>query len=114
MVSSRVRSTTVSAAAATFSNTAIASASAKSTAVAGNYQFYVEQLATAGQVAYGGISDTVAAGAGTMTMACIAAGGAVAMKVGVGMADGTGMTAGAGMVAGITVGDRLRAANIAN
>ncbi|MDZ5448603.1 hypothetical protein [Labrys sp. ZIDIC5] len=54
------------------------------------------------------------AGAGTMTMACIAVGGAVAMKAGVGMADGTGMTAGAGMVAGITVGDRLRAANIAN
>jgi hypothetical protein len=52
------------------------------------------------------------AGAGTMTMACIAAGGAVAMKAGVGMADGTDMTAGAGMVAGITVGDRLRAAAI--
>ena len=50
------------------------------------------------------------AGAGTTTMACIGAGGAVAMKAGAGMADGTGMTAGAGMVAGITVGDRLRAA----
>jgi flagellar hook-associated protein 2 len=59
---------TVSAAAATFSNTAIGSASAKSTAVAGTYSFYVEQLATAGQVSYGGITDSVAAGAGNLTV----------------------------------------------
>jgi flagellar hook-associated protein 2 len=59
---------TVSAAAATFSNTAIGSATAKSTAVAGTYSFYVEQLATAGQVSYGGITDSVAAGAGNLTV----------------------------------------------
>ncbi len=60
---------TVSAAAATFSNSAIGSATAKSTAVAGNYSFYVEQLATAGQVSYGGITNSTAAGAGTLTVA---------------------------------------------
>ena len=59
----------VSAASATFSNTAIGSATAKSTAVAGTYSFYVEQLATAGQVSYGGITDSAAAGAGNLNVA---------------------------------------------
>jgi flagellar hook-associated protein 2 len=59
---------TVSAAAATFSNPSVASATAKSTAVAGTYSFYVEQLATAGQVAYGGITDTTAAGSGQLNV----------------------------------------------
>ena len=59
---------TVSAAAATFSNPSVATATAKSTAVAGTYSFYVEQLATAGQVAYGGITDTTAAGSGTLNV----------------------------------------------
>jgi len=61
-------STTVSAAAATFSNSAIATATAKSTAAAGTYSFYVEQLATAGQVSYGGITDTAAAGSGQLNV----------------------------------------------
>jgi len=60
--------TTVSAASATFSNTAVATATAKSTAVAGTYSFYVEQLATAGQVAYGGLTDTAAAGSGSLNV----------------------------------------------
>lgn len=52
---------------ATFSSD-VGTATADSSAVAGNYQFYVEQLATAGQVAYGGISDTTAATAGNMVV----------------------------------------------
>jgi flagellar hook-associated protein 2 len=52
-------------------NTAVLSgdagtATADATAIAGTYNFYVEQLATAGQVAYNGISDATAAGAGTL------------------------------------------------
>lgn len=61
-------SKTVSANAATFSNSAIGTASATSSAVAGTYSFYVEQLATAGQVAYGGLTDTVAAGSGNLNV----------------------------------------------
>jgi len=69
-IESMVSSTsTVSAAAATFSNSSIATATAKSTAVAGTYSFYVEQLATAGQVAYGGITDSTAAGSGSLNVA---------------------------------------------
>lgn len=59
----------VSAAAATFSQSTIASATAKSTAVPGTYSFYVEQLATAGQVAYGGITDATASGSGSLNVA---------------------------------------------
>ncbi|KQV80736.1 hypothetical protein ASD15_12480 [Massilia sp. Root351] len=46
----------------------IGTASAGPAAVAGTYSFYVEQLATAGQIAYGGISDTSAAGAGSLNV----------------------------------------------
>ncbi|MDR7051444.1 flagellar hook-associated protein 2 [Duganella sp. 3397] len=42
----------VSANSATFSNTAIATGTANTKATAGTYSFYVEQLATAGQVSY--------------------------------------------------------------
>eukprot|EP01036_Dinobryon_divergens_P042185 gene42184-56029_t len=44
------------------------SAPAGPAAVAGTYSFYVEQLATAGQIAYGGISDTAAAGSGSLNV----------------------------------------------
>lgn len=52
-------------------NTAVLSgdagtATADATAIAGTYNFYVEQLATAGQVAYNGMSDATAAGAGSL------------------------------------------------
>ncbi|NVM79776.1 flagellar hook-associated protein 2 [Duganella sp. SG902] len=57
----------VSANAATFSNTAIATASATSKAVAGTYSFYVEQLATSGQVSYN-VNDSVATNAGAMNV----------------------------------------------
>ena len=46
----------------------VGSATAQPAAVAGTYQFYVEQLATAGQVSYSGISDTTAATAGNLTV----------------------------------------------
>jgi flagellar hook-associated protein 2 len=52
---------------ATFS-AEVGTATAGPTAVAGNYNFYVEQLATAGQVAYGGLSDSAAAGSGSLNV----------------------------------------------
>ncbi len=48
---------TLMAQAGTFSDTSIASASVKSTAAAGNYSFFVEQLATKHQVSYAGPLD---------------------------------------------------------
>ena len=59
---------TVTANAATMSNTAVATASANSKAVAGTYSFYVEQLATAGQVSYN-VADSVATNAGSLNIA---------------------------------------------
>lgn len=46
----------------------VGTATAKSTAAAGSYQFYVEQLATAGQVSYSGIADTAAANPGSLVV----------------------------------------------
>jgi flagellar hook-associated protein 2 len=57
----------VSANTATFSNTAVATATASSKAVAGTYSFYVKQLATAGQVSYN-VADSSAVGAGSMNI----------------------------------------------
>lgn len=59
--------TSVTSTKATFSNTAIGNATATSSAQAGTYSFYVEQLATAGQVAYN-VGDSSAAGAGSMNV----------------------------------------------
>ncbi|NVD69750.1 flagellar filament capping protein FliD [Duganella sp. BJB1802] len=55
----------VSAAAAASSNTAIATGTASANAVAGTYSFYVEQLATAGQVSYN-VNDSAATNAGSL------------------------------------------------
>ncbi|MFS2003039.1 flagellar filament capping protein FliD [Duganella sp. CT11-25] len=57
----------VTANTATFSNTAVATATASSKAVAGTYSFYVQQLATAGQVSYN-VADSSATGAGAMNI----------------------------------------------
>lgn len=58
--------TSVMANSATFSS-AVGTATANASAVAGTYSFYVERLATAGQVSYGNVPDnTAAAGAGTL------------------------------------------------
>ncbi|MEV4777963.1 flagellar filament capping protein FliD [Burkholderia sp. LMU1-1-1.1] len=59
---------TVTANAATLSNPAVATASANSKAVAGTYSFYVEQLATAGQVSYN-VADSTATNAGSLSIA---------------------------------------------
>ena len=59
---------TVTANSATVSNTAVASATANSKAVAGTYSFYVEQLATTGQVSYN-VADSVATNAGSLNIA---------------------------------------------
>ncbi|GJJ04106.1 lateral flagellar hook-associated protein 2 [Duganella rhizosphaerae] len=55
----------VAANAATSSNTTIATGSATASAVAGTYSFYVEQLATAGQVSYN-VNDSAATSAGSL------------------------------------------------
>lgn len=52
---------------ATFSSD-VGTAKANATATAGTYQFFVEQLATVGQVSYSGIADSPVAGAGTMAV----------------------------------------------
>ncbi|MRX09662.1 flagellar filament capping protein FliD [Pseudoduganella sp. FT25W] len=57
----------VSATKATFSNTSVATATAKPTAAAGTYSFYVQQLATAGQMAYN--VPTVTSAGGSMSIA---------------------------------------------
>jgi len=59
---------TVTANAATMSNTSVATATANSKAVAGTYSFYVEQLATAGQVSYN-VADSTATNAGSLKIA---------------------------------------------
>ena len=59
---------TVTANSATVSNPSIATASANSKAVAGTYSFYVEQLATAGQVSYN-VADSTATNAGSLNIA---------------------------------------------
>jgi len=45
---------------------AIGTATATSNATAGTYSFYVEKLATAGQVSYGGITETSVTGSGSI------------------------------------------------
>jgi len=60
-------STALSATKATFSNTSIGTATATSSAQAGSYAFYVQQLATAGQVSYN-VADSAATGAGSMNI----------------------------------------------
>lgn len=59
--------TSVTSNSATFSNTAIGTATASSGAAAGTYSFYVEQLATAGQVSYN-VADSSATNAGSMNV----------------------------------------------
>ena len=59
--------TSVAANSATVSNSTIATATASSTAVAGTYSFYVQQLATAGQVSYN-VADSAATNAGSMNV----------------------------------------------
>jgi len=52
---------------ATFSSD-VGKATASATASPGTYNFYVEQLATAGQVSYGGVTDADSATAGDLTV----------------------------------------------
>ncbi|HEY0488506.1 MAG TPA: flagellar filament capping protein FliD [Telluria sp.] len=56
---------TMLARSATFSNTAVGTATASASATAGSYSFFVERLATANQIQYGGLTDTPA-GTGTI------------------------------------------------
>ncbi|WP_215409586.1 flagellar filament capping protein FliD [Janthinobacterium sp. JC611] len=53
---------------ATFSNTAYGTATAGIKAAPGSYAFFVEQLATASQTSYGGLSSTTPANGGNMTI----------------------------------------------
>ncbi|MRW90750.1 flagellar filament capping protein FliD [Duganella sp. FT80W] len=59
--------TSVTSNSATFSDTSVATATAKSGAAAGTYSFYVQQLATAGQVSYN-VADSAATNAGSMNV----------------------------------------------
>jgi flagellar hook-associated protein 2 len=59
--------TSVTANTATFSSTSVGTATANSTALAGTYSFYVQQLATAGQVSYN-VGDSSATNAGAMNV----------------------------------------------
>lgn len=79
---------TVSANAATFSNTAIASGSATSKSEAGTYSFYAEQLATAGQVSYN-VRDAAAPTSGTMNIK-LADGSTFGVDLSTANADGNG------------------------
>lgn len=75
--------TTIMRQAATFSDPAIGSASASATAAPGSYQFFVERIAKASQVAYNGLADSAADG-GTLD---IKLGGALAFTVNLAAAD---------------------------
>ena len=57
---------TISANSAVFSDTSVASASATAAASAGTYSFFVEQVASAHKVSYGGLTDF--AGGGSLTL----------------------------------------------
>ncbi|WP_028101165.1 flagellar filament capping protein FliD [Pseudoduganella violaceinigra] len=50
-------------------STDVGTATASASATAGNYQFYVEQLATVGQVSFNGVSDSAVTGAGAGSLA---------------------------------------------
>ena len=57
---------TISASSAVFSDTAVADASATANAAPGSYSFFVEQVASAHKVSYGGMTDF--AGGGSLTL----------------------------------------------
>ncbi|WP_426338375.1 flagellar filament capping protein FliD [Pseudoduganella sp. S-14] len=67
-LSSSTTSGSVVANKASFSSD-VGTASASATATAGTYQFYVEQLATVGQVSYSGVTDSNVVGAAAGTLA---------------------------------------------
>ncbi len=67
-LSSTTASGSVVANKASFSSD-VGTATATATAAAGNYQFYVEQLATVGQVSYSGMSNSGVTGAAAGTLA---------------------------------------------
>jgi flagellar hook-associated protein 2 len=62
---------TMAASSALFSDTSVASATATSTAAAGTYSFFVEQLASAHQVSYSGVKDITTSFGGTLTFESI-------------------------------------------
>jgi flagellar hook-associated protein 2 len=66
-----------------FSDTSVGSASASASAMPGTYNFFVEQIATASQVSYGGLADSTASG-GTLG---IQLGGSTAFTVNLATAD---------------------------
>lgn len=77
---------TMYAQSAVFSNTALGSATASSTAAPGTYAFFVKQLAAASQVSYTGLTDNAGVG-GKLT---VNMGGAAAFEVNLASADADG------------------------
>ncbi len=74
---------TLFAQSATFSDTTLGSATASASAAPGSYSFFIKQIATAGQVAYSGLTDDAGVG-GTLG---ISMGGAPAFTVNLASAD---------------------------
>jgi flagellar hook-associated protein 2 len=72
---------------AAFSDTSVGSATASPTAAAGSYAFFVERLATAHQVSYSGLADSIAAGSGTLTIA-VGAGAPISIDLSAANRDG--------------------------
>jgi flagellar hook-associated protein 2 len=79
--------TGVAAYSAALSDTSIATATASSTATAGTYSFFVQQLATAQQTLYSGLSAVSAANAGTLK---VNLGSGTIFSVNLSAADGNG------------------------
>jgi len=77
---------TMYAQSAVFSNTALGSATASSTAAPGTYAFFVKQLAAVSQVSYTGLTDNAGVG-GRLT---VNMGGAAAFEVNMASADADG------------------------
>ena len=78
---------TMAASSAVFSDPAVASASASSTAAAGTYSFFVSQLASAHQVSYSGVEDFT--GGGTLAFESVDDNGNSVGRFTVTLAQGT-------------------------
>ena len=79
-MSSMTSSKSVLSQSATFSNTAYGTGTAGIKAAPGSYAFFVEQLATASQTSYGGLSSTTPANGGNMTIRIGRSGGAPSLR----------------------------------
>ncbi len=80
----------VTAYSATMSDSSVASATASSSATPGTYSFFVQQLATAQQTAYSGLSSVSASNAGSLTVD-MGSGGSFSVNLSAADTNGDGM-----------------------